>query len=291
MGKARAVLPACRQMVWLVRAGRSPEEQRARVRTDGTVDQELVRTVGTQRGSGRQRGDDSGARGTQSTAAREPPTQAGAGDPLKGGRLVRSGDEHDPTEGFRFVSDHQADYPIASMCRLLGVSSSGYYSWMKRRPSRRAETDAELVKEIRAAHTASRGHWDTSTFIADLRQDGLVAPACSMASCSSPTRAVAGSHADTRRHRHHGQFALAQDGRDTPGDQGCRRRTAPSAILQPRLEPNRAGYRQTQGTAACQGSANRRGVLERTRRSCRMLHASRIRQLPPPCRVFLVNLK
>src|SRR5215472_15248613 len=30
-----------------------------------------------------------------------------AGDPVKGGRLVRSGDEHDPTEGFRLVSDHQ----------------------------------------------------------------------------------------------------------------------------------------------------------------------------------------
>jgi hypothetical protein len=37
----------------------------------------------------------------------------------KGGGLVRSGDERDPTEGFRFVSDHQADYPTAAMCRLL----------------------------------------------------------------------------------------------------------------------------------------------------------------------------
>jgi hypothetical protein len=28
------------------------------------------------------------------------------------------GDERDPTDGFRFVSDRQADYPIATMCRL-----------------------------------------------------------------------------------------------------------------------------------------------------------------------------
>jgi hypothetical protein len=50
------------------------------------------------------------------------------------------------------VSDHQANYPIATMCRLLGVSSSGYHAWVKRQPSRRAETDAALTVEIRAPH-------------------------------------------------------------------------------------------------------------------------------------------
>jgi putative transposase len=49
------------------------------------------------------------------------------------------------------VSDHQADYPIATMCRVLGVSSSGYHAWVKRRPSQRAETDAVLIAAIRAA--------------------------------------------------------------------------------------------------------------------------------------------
>ena len=29
-----------------------------------------------------------------------------------------------PPRGFRFVSDHQADYPVALMCRVLGVSSA-----------------------------------------------------------------------------------------------------------------------------------------------------------------------
>ena len=48
------------------------------------------------------------------------------------------------------MSDHQASYPIVTMCKLLGVSSSGYYAWVKRRPSRRSETDAALITEIRA---------------------------------------------------------------------------------------------------------------------------------------------
>ena len=71
------------------------------------------------------------------------------------------------------MSDHQADYPIASMCRLLGVSSSGYYAWMKRRPSRRAETDAALIGEIRAAHAASRGTYGAPRIHAELTAKGM----------------------------------------------------------------------------------------------------------------------
>ena len=35
------------------------------------------------------------------------------------------------------------------MCRLLGVSTSGYYSWLGRRSSQRAEKDKELIEAIR----------------------------------------------------------------------------------------------------------------------------------------------
>ena len=52
---------------------------------------------------------------------------------------------------------HQAHYPIATMCRVLGVSTSGYYAWRKRGPSARAQADAELGKQVQAIHARSDG--------------------------------------------------------------------------------------------------------------------------------------
>ena len=71
------------------------------------------------------------------------------------------------------MSDHQASYPIATMCQLLGVSSSGYYAWVKRRPSRRSETDAALIAEIRAAHAASHGTYGAPRIHAELAAKGI----------------------------------------------------------------------------------------------------------------------
>ena len=71
------------------------------------------------------------------------------------------------------MSDHQATYPIATMCRLLGVSSGGYYAWRKRRLSRRAKTDTALTAQIRAAHAASRGTYGTPRVHAELAAKGI----------------------------------------------------------------------------------------------------------------------
>jgi putative transposase len=71
------------------------------------------------------------------------------------------------------VSENQAAFPIATMCRLLGVSPSGYYAWTKRQPSRRARTDTALVVEIRAAHAASRGIYGAPRIHVDLAAKGF----------------------------------------------------------------------------------------------------------------------
>jgi putative transposase len=55
------------------------------------------------------------------------------------------------------VNANQAIYGVATMCRVLAVSASGYYAWRQRPPSARARADAGLTARIRAIHQYSRG--------------------------------------------------------------------------------------------------------------------------------------
>ena len=71
------------------------------------------------------------------------------------------------------MSENQAAYPIATMCRLLGVSSSGYYAWAKREVSQRARSDAMLLAEMRAAHAASRRTYGAPRIHAELAAKGI----------------------------------------------------------------------------------------------------------------------
>ena len=70
------------------------------------------------------------------------------------------------------MTANQAAYPIATMCRLLGVSTSGYYAWRNRPPSARAVRDAQLQSRIRAIHAASRGTYGAPRIHAELTAEG-----------------------------------------------------------------------------------------------------------------------
>ncbi len=59
------------------------------------------------------------------------------------------------------------------MCRVLEVSTSGYYAWLKRPPSRRAQEDQVLTREIKRIHDRSKGTYGAPRIHAQLAREGI----------------------------------------------------------------------------------------------------------------------
>jgi transposase InsO family protein len=59
------------------------------------------------------------------------------------------------------------------MCRVLKVSRSGYYRWLKRRPSRRELDNQRLDAEIRKIYDGSKGRYGSPKITRELRDKGL----------------------------------------------------------------------------------------------------------------------
>lgn len=68
---------------------------------------------------------------------------------------------------------HQAAHAIATMCRVLGVSASGYYAWQCRAASARQQQDHDLLDQIRTFHHRSRGTYGAPRIHRDLRAAGV----------------------------------------------------------------------------------------------------------------------
>ena len=69
------------------------------------------------------------------------------------------------------VRTNQAHLRVATMCRLLSVSSSGYYAWRSRGRSLRAERDAARGT-IRSIHKVSGGTYGVLRVHAELAAGG-----------------------------------------------------------------------------------------------------------------------
>ena len=68
---------------------------------------------------------------------------------------------------------HQGTHRVATVCRALGVSASGYYAWQARPLSARAQTDRALLERIRTIHDRSRGTYGAPRIHAELAAEGV----------------------------------------------------------------------------------------------------------------------
>ena len=69
---------------------------------------------------------------------------------------------------FRFIAAKKAEHPIKTMCRVLGVSRSGFHAWQSRRPSARSLEDERLTERIRQIHKDNRQVYGSPRIHAEL---------------------------------------------------------------------------------------------------------------------------
>jgi len=87
--------------------------------------------------------------------------------------VVRAGERRDSTEAFGYVREQVQQFPVAKLCRVLGISRSGYYAWNRRAPSRRSSQDHVLARRINTIHLGSHGTYGAPRIHAELAEEGV----------------------------------------------------------------------------------------------------------------------
>ena len=69
------------------------------------------------------------------------------------------------------IAAEKTNYPVAVICRVLGVNRTAFHNWERRAPSDRALTDAWLTDKIKQIFDASRGVYGAPRIHAELRME------------------------------------------------------------------------------------------------------------------------
>ncbi len=73
---------------------------------------------------------------------------------------------------YEFIKANQNEHGVQTMCCLLNVHRSGYYAWLKKPVSDRAQEDSRILRLIRASFVASHGIYGAPRVFLDLREAG-----------------------------------------------------------------------------------------------------------------------
>jgi putative transposase len=74
---------------------------------------------------------------------------------------------------FAFIASKEVAFPVSSICRVLGVTKSGFYAWVKRPKPARAKRDAQLAATVAAVHQRSRRTYGSPRVHRELKARGV----------------------------------------------------------------------------------------------------------------------
>ena len=79
---------------------------------------------------------------------------------------------------YAWITKHCDSFPIAVMCEVLDVSTSGYYASVDREPSPRARRRARIDAAVRQVHAASHGIYGSGKIAKELTESDELETAC-----------------------------------------------------------------------------------------------------------------
>ena len=74
---------------------------------------------------------------------------------------------------FRLIDQAKKQFPVHRLCKVLGVSESGYFAWKGRPASRRQNEDLVLLAHIRSQFSTSNETYGAPRMHVELREGGL----------------------------------------------------------------------------------------------------------------------
>jgi len=71
------------------------------------------------------------------------------------------------------MAEHESEFRVQRMCRVLGVGRSGYYAWCSRSASQRVQEDEVLLVKIQQEYQISCGTYGSPRIHAALQKQGV----------------------------------------------------------------------------------------------------------------------
>ncbi|WP_416409231.1 IS3 family transposase [Agrobacterium rosae] len=88
----------------------------------------------------------------------------------KGDRFFRQGGK---SMTFHFIDQARQEFPAHRLCKVLGVSQSGYFAWKDRPASRRQREDMVMLAHVRSAYALSHETYGSPRMTRELQDRGL----------------------------------------------------------------------------------------------------------------------
>lgn len=87
----------------------------------------------------------------------------------KGSKYLFAG----PQEKFEFIKRHLDYFPVRTMCKILGISRSGFYKWINRASSKRAQYNQVLIEQIKKIHYNNNKRYGSPRIARELKVSGF----------------------------------------------------------------------------------------------------------------------